>query len=60
MNRNLKQTVWVLALGIAFTGLSTTGLTAAVPAQQYPAQQDQDRHEGAEDPEDGREARGDR
>ncbi len=45
MNRNLKQTIWVLALGIAFTGLSTTGLTAAVPAQQYPAQQDQDRNQ---------------
>jgi len=45
MNRNLKQTIWVLALGIAFTGLSTTGLTAAVPPQQYPAQQDQDRNQ---------------
>src|SRR5713101_3137499 len=42
MNRNLKQTVWVLALGIAFTGLSTTSLTAAVPAQQG---QDQDRNQ---------------
>src|SRR6266403_1977198 len=45
MNRNLKQTIWVLALGIAFTGLSTTGLTAAVPPHQYPAQQDQDRNQ---------------
>ena len=45
MNRNLKQTIWVLALGIAFTGLSTTSLTAAAPAQQYPAQQDQDRNQ---------------
>ncbi len=45
MNRNQKQTIWVLALGIAFTGLSTTSLTAAVPAQQYPAQQDQDRNQ---------------
>ncbi len=34
MNRNLKKSVWVLALGIAFTGLSTTGIAAAVPAQQ--------------------------
>jgi hypothetical protein len=45
MNRNLKQSIWVLALGIAFTGLSTTSLTAAVPSQQYPAQQDQDRNQ---------------
>ena len=34
MNRNLKQSIWVLALGIAFTGLSAPILAAAVPAQQ--------------------------
>src|SRR6266403_1153142 len=42
MNRNLKKSVWVLALGIAFTGLSTTGIAAAVPAQQG---QDHDRND---------------
>ena len=43
MNRNLKQSVWVLALGIAFTGLSTSRLTAAAPAQQDQGRgQDQD------------------
>jgi hypothetical protein len=42
MNRNLKQTIWVLALGVAFTGLGTTRLAAAVPAQQG---QDQDRNQ---------------
>jgi hypothetical protein len=40
MNRNLKQSIWVLALGIAFTGLSTPSLAAAVPAPQ-----DQDRNQ---------------
>jgi hypothetical protein len=40
MNRNLKQSLWVLALGIAFTGFSATSRAAAVPAQQN---QDQDR-----------------
>jgi hypothetical protein len=34
MNRNLKKSILVLALGIAFTGLSTPSLGAAVPAQQ--------------------------
>ena len=34
MNRNLKKSIWVLALGIAFTGLSTPSLAAALPAQQ--------------------------
>ena len=34
MNRNLKQSLWVLALGIAFTGLSAPSRAAAVPAQQ--------------------------
>jgi hypothetical protein len=42
MNRNLKKSVWVLALGIAFTGLGTTGITAAVPPQQG---QDHDRND---------------
>jgi hypothetical protein len=42
MNRNLKRTIWVLALGVAFTGLGTTRLAAAVPAQQG---QDQDRNQ---------------
>ena len=41
MNRNLKQTIWVLALGIASTGLSATSFAAAVPAQQG---QDHDRN----------------
>jgi len=40
MNRNLKQSLWVLALGIAFTGVSTTSRAAALPAQQG---QDQER-----------------
>src|SRR6266481_5577615 len=40
MNRNLKKSIWVLALGIAFTGLSTPSLAAAVPAPQ-----DQDRNQ---------------
>jgi hypothetical protein len=40
MNRILKQSLWVLALGVAFTGLSTTSLAAAVPALQ-----DQDRRD---------------
>src|SRR5882762_10159546 len=34
MNRNLKQSLWVLALGIAFTGVSKTSRAAALPAQQ--------------------------
>ena len=34
MNRNLKQSLWVLVLGITFTGFSTPSLSAAVPAQQ--------------------------
>ena len=34
MNRNLKQSLWVLALGIAFTGFSVTSRAAALPAQQ--------------------------
>ena len=34
MNRNRKQSLWVLALGIAFTGLSTTSQAAALPAPQ--------------------------
>jgi hypothetical protein len=42
MNRNLKQSIWVLALGIAFTGLSAPILAAAVPAQQ---DQDHDRNQ---------------
>jgi hypothetical protein len=42
MNRNLKQSIWVLALGIAFTGFSAPHLAAAVPAQQ---DQDQDRNQ---------------
>jgi len=42
MNRNLKKSIWVLALGIAFTGLSTPSLAAAVPA---PQDQDQDRNQ---------------
>lgn len=42
MNRNLKQSLGVLVLGIAFAGLSTTSRAAAVPAQQG---QDQDRNE---------------
>jgi|ERR1700704_5948120 hypothetical protein len=40
MNRNPKQSLWVLALGIAFTGFSATSRAAAVPAQQN---QDQER-----------------
>jgi hypothetical protein len=40
MNRNLKQSLWVLTLGIAFTGLSAPSRAAALPAQQA---QDQDR-----------------
>jgi hypothetical protein len=47
MNQNLKQSVWVLALGMAFTGLGTSRLTAAVPAQQG---QDQDRNENEHGP----------
>src|SRR6266478_4705113 len=41
MNRNLKQSLWVLALGIAFTGFSTTS-RAALPAQR---DLDQDRNQ---------------
>ena len=41
MNRNLRQSIWVLALGMAFTGLSTPSVAAAVPAQQ---DQDHDRN----------------
>ncbi len=40
MNRNLKQSLRVLALGIGFTGFSTASRVAALPAQQG---QDQDR-----------------
>jgi len=40
MNRNLKQSLWVLALGIVFTGLSTSSRAAALPAPQG---QDQER-----------------
>src|SRR6266403_1073096 len=39
MNRNLRKSLWVLALGIAFAGLSTTSRAGAVPAQP---EQDQD------------------
>jgi hypothetical protein len=42
MNRNLKQSLWVLALAIAFTGFSTNSRAAALPAQQA---QDQDRNQ---------------
>ena len=42
MNRNLKQSLWVLVLGIAFIGLSATSRAAALPAQQ---EQDQDRNQ---------------
>jgi len=42
MNRNLRKSLWVLALGIAFAGFSTTSRAAAVPAQQG---QDQDRNQ---------------
>jgi len=34
MNRNLRKSLWVLALGIAFAGLSTTSRAVALPAQQ--------------------------
>jgi len=34
MNRNLKKSIWVLALGIAFTGFCSPSLAAALPAQQ--------------------------
>ena len=40
MHRNSKQSLWVLAIGLAFTGLSAPSRVAAVPAQQAP---DQDR-----------------
>lgn len=40
MHRNLMPSLWVLALGIAFTGLSAPSRAAAVPPQQA---QDQDR-----------------
>jgi len=40
MNRNLKRSIWVLALGIAFTGLSAPIFAAAVPTRQ---EQDHDR-----------------
>jgi hypothetical protein len=42
MNRNLRKSIWVSTLGIAFTGLSTPSLVAAVPA---PQDQDQDRNQ---------------
>jgi hypothetical protein len=42
MNRNLRKSIWVSTLGIAFTGLSTPSLAAAVPA---PQDQDQDRNQ---------------
>jgi hypothetical protein len=34
MNRNLKQSLWVLALGIACTGFNATSRAAALPAQR--------------------------
>jgi len=34
MHRDLRQSLWVLALGIAITGLSAPSRAAAVPAQQ--------------------------
>ena len=34
MNRNLKQSLWVLALGIACAGFNATSRAAARPAQQ--------------------------
>ena len=40
MKRNLKQSLWVLAIGIACTGFSATSRAAALPAQQG---QDQER-----------------
>jgi hypothetical protein len=42
MNGNLKQSLWVLALGIAITGLYTPNVSAAAPARQEPGQQDRD------------------
>ena len=48
MNRNFRHSLWVLALGITFTGLGATSLGAAVPAHQDQDQhryQDQDRND---------------
>src|SRR5712692_10565588 len=42
MNRNLRKSLWVLALGIAFAGLSTASRAAALPAQR---DLDQDRNQ---------------
>jgi hypothetical protein len=55
MNRSLKQSLWVLALGFAFTDFSTSSLAAAVPAPQNPDQehyrnQDQDRNDNQQGP----------
>jgi hypothetical protein len=46
MNGNLKQSLWVLALGVAITGFSTPRVSAAAPAQQDQGQgQDQYRNQ---------------
>jgi hypothetical protein len=40
MNGNLKQPLWVLAIGVAITGVSTPSLYAAVPTQDQGQYQD--------------------
>ncbi len=59
MNGNPKQSLWVLALGIAITGFYTSNVSAAAPARQEPGQQDWD-HDRNQNPDRNDEQRGER
>jgi len=59
MNGNPRQSLWVLALGIAITGFYTSNVSAAAPARQEPGQQDWD-HDRNQNPDRNDEQRGER
>ena len=52
MNRNLKRSLWVMALGMAFAGSATPSRAAAVPAQQSQVQ-DRDKNQERKDTQNG-------
>ena len=52
MNRNLRRTLWVTALGVAFAGFGAPSRAAAVPAQQS-QEQDRDKKEERKDDQSG-------
>ena len=45
MNQNLKRSLWVMALGMAFAGFGKPSRAAAIPAKQG---QEQDRYKNQE------------